>query len=459
MPDNADSAIAQVFPARLVLDADGRATPAQLLAAAKGKALDPTILDDERFSPLFWTAEISSNRLDAYQTRMHPSSLKNYAEDAKRGVSFQDSHMTDGLHRTLGQSLGARYFGPGSQARPEGIAAVEADFYALQGLDPTIDSFINKVRAGITKDVSIGFYGGTYRCSICQRDMRDYSDWSNYCPHYPGQKIAILDAKTGKPTDQRETVEASIEDAHLAEVSTVYDGATASASILFVKARELADAGKLDPKEARFIEQRYRVRLPGMAPAFAVGLDLRARPSGGATPTPQEGDMTFEEQLRALLSEHGVPESADALAHVRTLLGDQRARVQAATAEREEQVRGALATVGLPCEGDDLLAAIRGHEPALATLRREAKYGGDWHKALIAEAAAEGVRALGQKFTEERRQALAGLSPDDLMERRDTWREMGDARLPGGRQTIDPAHKPLPSQQPTMPVSLFRTGR
>ena len=48
--------------------------------------------------------------------------------------------------------------------------------------------------AGITKDVSVGFYGGTYRCLVCGRDMRDYSDWSNYCPHWPGQKIAVKGA-------------------------------------------------------------------------------------------------------------------------------------------------------------------------------------------------------------------------------------------------------------------------
>ena len=111
MPDNQ---VAQLFPARLLLDAEERATPAQLTALARTKALDPSIFDDERFAPFFWTAEISNNRLDAYFTRMAPSSLKNYAEDAKRGVSFQDSHQTDGIHRTFGQSLGARYYGPGN---------------------------------------------------------------------------------------------------------------------------------------------------------------------------------------------------------------------------------------------------------------------------------------------------------------------------------------------------------
>ncbi len=453
-----DTQVAQIFPARLILEADTRATPAQLLAAAKGKALDPTVFDDERFTPFFWTAEISSNRLDAYSTRMAPSSLKNYAEDAKAGISFQDSHMTDGVHRTFGQSLGARYFGPGNKQRPEGIAAVEADFYSLLGLDGAIDAYVNKVRAGITKDVSIGFHGGTYRCSICDRDMRDYTDWQNYCPHYPGQKVAILDPKTGKPTEERQTVEAAIEDAHLAETSGVYDGATPEASILVIKARELADAGKLDPKEARFIEDRFRVRIPGMAPVHAVGLDLRARQSGT---TPKEvPDMTLEEQLRALATEIGVPEGTDILAHVRTLATDTGARIATAVTARDEQVRNALAAIGLTAEGDDLVAAIRAHEATITTLRTNANYGADWHKRLIEEAASEAVRALGDKFTEQRKAALSRLSPEDLIESRDKWKEMGDALLPGGRKTT-PGDEPNPRLDNVRPINprALRVGR
>jgi hypothetical protein len=448
-----------VFPARLLLPTE-RATVAQLTNAAKERAPDPAVFEEH--SPVFWTAEASSNRVDAYATFMSTGTLKNFAEDAKRGVSFQDSHLTDGLVRTLGQSVGARYIGPNAQARPEGIAAVEIDFYTLLGLDPTIDTFVRKAQTGLTRDVSVGFYGGWYRCTICDRDMRDYSDWNNYCPHYPGQKVAILDPKTGKATAERAVATAEIMDAHLAEVSSVYDGATEGAGILFVKARELADAGKLDPKEARFIEDRYRVRLPGMAPAWGVGIDLRTGTPGqrrevpGQRATPQEGTMTFEEQVRALLAEHGVAESADPLAHIRGVLGDQQSRIQAATAARDEQVRGALASLQLPCEGEDLLAAIRGHGDGLAALRKNADYGKRWHEQLIAEAEAEGVRALGDKFTEQRKAALKGLSPEDLIERRDTWREMGDIRNPGGRLTTDePLGGGAPQKAP-VPLSAYR---
>jgi hypothetical protein len=450
--------VAQIFPARLVLEPEARATAAQLLSTAKAKALDPTVFDDERFIPFFWTAEISSNRLDAYFTRMAPSSLKNYAEDAKAGVSFQDSHKTDAVARTLGQSLTGRYFGPGNQARPEGIAAVEADFYSLLGLDRAIDDYINKVRAGITKDVSIGFYGGTYRCSACDRDMRDYSDWQNYCPHYPGQKIAALDPKTQKPTGECQTVEAAIEGAHLAETSGVYDGATPEASILVIKARELAQAGKLDPKEGRFIEDRYRVNLPGIAPAFAVGIDLRAAPA--AAPAKEAPGMTLEEQLREVLADHGLAEGGNIVAHVRTLATDTAARIATAVAARDEQVRGALAAVGLAAEEGDLLAGIRAHKGGLDALRQGAKDGVAYRQALIDTAIAEGVRAFGaDKFdVEKRKAALASLGLDEIRERTASWTEIGDRVNPGGRATRDedgPAGTGA-RRAPLVPLAAYR---
>lgn len=448
--------LAQTFPAHLLLPTE-RATVAQLTAAAQARAQDPSLLTAENL--VFWTAEISNNRLDAYYTRMMPSTLKNFTEDAKAGVSFQDAHLTDGMHRTLGQSIGARYFGPGSQARPEGIAAVEADFYGVLGVDPAIDSYVNKVRMGLTKDVSVGFYGGWYRCSICDKDMRDYADYTNYCPHYPGQKIAVLDPKTQKKTDERVAVEAGIEDARLAEASGVYDGATPEASVLYIKARELADAGRLTPKEARWIEQRYRVRIPGADHIHAVGIDLRAGKAG--TPPPaKEASMTLEEQLRALAADLGLPEGEEIIPHLRTRLEDTQGRVATAVAARDEQVRGALGAIGLTAEGDDLPGAIRSYGDALAAQKRQATYGAAWHKALIAEAAAEGVRALGsEKFTDQRRKALDSLTPEELIERRDTWAEMGDALLKGGRATREgdpPNNDALPDNR--RDESIFPLG-
>lgn len=173
--------------------------------------------------------------------------------------------------------------------------------------------------------------------------------------------------------------------------------------------------------------------------------------------------MTLEEQLRALLADHGLAEGGDLVAFVRDLADGSASRVTTALATRDEQVRGALATIGLASEGDDLLVAIRSQADTLAAQRRDAGHGAAWHKALIKEAAAEAVRALGNKWTPERAQALEGLAPEELIERRDSWAEMGDALLKGGRATVEgdpPNNAALPDNrrpERVIPLSAYRT--
>src|SRR5688572_20642877 len=76
-----------------------------LLAAARKVAPDAAVFDEN--PPVFIRAEISNNSLDAYGTRMMKSTLKNYAKEAKRGVSLQNSHRTDELG--IGYSFGGEF--------------------------------------------------------------------------------------------------------------------------------------------------------------------------------------------------------------------------------------------------------------------------------------------------------------------------------------------------------------
>ena len=237
--------------------------PDTLLALAKQRAPDPSVFDD--LPPYFWRAQISSSRLDAYYTRMDPATtLRNFADDATAGVSFQNSHDTRQLG--LGQSLQGRFIG----AQGNGVARTEADFYTIPNVrlnQVSTDDFINGVRSGVVRDVSVGFYGGEFQCSICNRDMmRDYA-----CPHIPGMTY-----DPNKPDDWRtdpngETATATVKNARLAEVSAVYDGATPGAAIL--KAIGAAQDGRLTPQQARLLESRYRINLPSVR-VTVPGADL-----------------------------------------------------------------------------------------------------------------------------------------------------------------------------------------
>lgn len=260
------------------------ASQAALTAALEARVMDPAILTER--TPFFWQATISTNAIDSYSTRMGEDSLRNYAEDAQAGVAFQNSHNTREL--SLGQSLYGDYKGPGG----DGVAHVDAAFYTFEGLrlgSLNTDQFRDGIRSGIIRDVSIGFYigpGGAYRCSICGRDM--LTDWD--CWHYPGYEYDLRDDE-GHKTGQRAVAIATVEGAHLSEVSAVYDGACPGAVIL--KAQRDAPEGRLDEKTARWIENRYHMRFAG--PRVSI-----PRPNGAPAPaantsgegSPEEDRMT-----------------------------------------------------------------------------------------------------------------------------------------------------------------------
>jgi len=162
------------YPAR-VLRVDARARQDELLGLAKANsAYDPAIFEER--TPFFWTAEISNDGVDAYYTRMLPSTLQNFTDAARAGISFLNSHRHNEL--PFGRSLDGRMVEGGNRQR------VLADFFTLPGLNlngVTTDDFIAGVRAGIVSDVSVGFHGGTHFCDVCQQN---YMSWD--CPHVAG---------------------------------------------------------------------------------------------------------------------------------------------------------------------------------------------------------------------------------------------------------------------------------
>jgi hypothetical protein len=407
-----------------------RATTEELLALAQGarRALDPTVFDE--YPPRFWQAEISSSRLDSYGTRMRPSTLKNFAQDAEAGVSFQNSHNV--YEPGLGRSLTGKYVG----AQGNGISKTLADFYTVQGL-PDTDAFLVRLRAGIAKDVSVGFYGGQFICSICERDM--LKDWE--CFHLPLFEYPIKDEK-GKVISTV-IAEAGIENARLAEVSTVYEGATPGAAVL--KAYQEADGGRMRPETARVIEARYRIKLPGAQHVW-TGADLHkeermAEENDGR----QEQERAPEAQLVGGVEAQApapAPEAAPAAPPAQA--NPEGERALAALAE----LRSLVPNTGAPAELSPL-EAMRWLAQENARLRPMADDGLAYRKDLIAEALTEGARANGEGFAVESYRSLLQQADLATIKRmRDDWRAIGDKQFQGGRATKDTTEEE-PKQEQT----------
>lgn len=403
---------------RAAADADWRIADDALLKLARKVATDPSIFDVEGRAPYFWPAEISSGRLDSYYTQMAVSSLKNYAKDSDRGVAILPGHD----HRTLpyGYSLRGQYFAPAAGDKES--ARVVAHSYTVPGLvlaGVNTTDVIDGMRAGLIRDVSIGFHGGAYICSICGRDMM--ADWD--CPHWPGMMYAPVegyDPKTGKPqkaTDDKVLCTATIEDAGLSEISHVYDGATPGAMVLRA---QFGVAESLIPREvAQLLEQRYRVRLPGVARSFAaveVQRDAASRKAGDTMP-PEVTETTPTNTERAAPTTPAPTPQVEHLARVRSVLDTAQIATDRTTVEERVQF---------------MVDEIRRLTPL-------ADDGTKLRTKLIADALTEGTRAFGEDFNAESERAdLTLLTVDAIRRRLESYQRIAEKTIPaGGRNTTE----------------------
>lgn len=390
--------------------------------------VDPSIIDEAEL--VTWQVTASNTNLDAYFTRMDPeTSLRNYAQDAADGLAFMDSHHTGGLamgppEQPLGHSFDGRFVG----ASGAGPARVEEQFYAFRGQAPngsgklTVDQLIFNMRAGISRDISIGFMPGWYRCSIDGLNwLRDMN-----CRHWPGFEYPKTNAK-GEDTGETQLAYLWVMDAHQTEASAVYDGATPGCMV--GKARRLAVAGEIRADVVDLLEQRYRVKLPRPSRSFA-GAEIPA-PAKEAEPM----EFTAEQvaAMRLALTRAGASPDADIPTALATVVDE-------AVAGRERAAE---------------IERLKPFETEVSGLRALADEGRKYRADEVKRAITEGKRALGEAFAEATYTPLLEAAPLETVQRMaDDWKAIGDKQFPGGRLTQDPA-EPTPIRQTATPSAAF----
>jgi len=364
---------------------------AELMALALAKHVyDPAILTER--TPFFWSLEASNTLIDSYYTHMTLGSLGNFQADAKAGVSFLPGHRHSDL--PFGRSLDAQIETVMNPDRTR----LTVDFYTMPGLTLNAvktDDLIDGIRSGILKDVSIGFTSNEMTCDICGRDMWDWD-----CPHVPGMKYEVK----GQDNVLR-VVQATcaVNDAHLSEVSSVYDGATPRAEIL--KAEREAAEGRMKPDAVRMFETRYRMKLPEAKRTHA-GVTLEGK------------KLEFEKIVNDVRGVLAVDADADVVNTV----------VQLKT-ELE----------GLRSTKEDLRKA----QDKVVELTPLADDGRAYRSDLVNEALVQGVRAFGDKFAKETYTDVLNRSSLAVIKQLSSdWQAIGDSRFTGGRQSEDKGDKP-----------------
>lgn len=384
-------------------------------------------LPDDIENPFIFETESSNNSLDFYFTHMLESSLRNFAADGAAGIQFLDSHNARNLG--YGRTFAGR-FEEDSQRRPEfalpnpqaqfAIAAPETyqravlTTFTVPGIQfgsggltfASTDDFIRAARAGIVRDISVGFYGGQWVCDICGGNYRSYSS----CPHLAGFEYPL-----GEQGERLVVGTVSIDGAHLAEHSAVYDGATPGAMIR--KAERLAAAGELEPEKIQLFEARYKVELP-QRKLWQISVENELV-DGRSANTKRGGNMNSEQLV--------------------------------------EQIRGVMAETDAP-ENDNLAESVRWLAGEVARLRPLADDGRAYRNDLVAEAIAEGVRAHGEDFASETYEAtLRAASIETIKRMRDDWRAIGNKRFPGGRQSVNEDEGgEQPAARQVVPDSLYQ---
>lgn len=464
-------------------ETDGASTEA-LLEKVKKVVPDPSLFDEEGRAPFFWDATISNSQIDSYFTRMHETTLRNYAEDAVRGVAFMDSHNI--YKMGIGHSLEGRF---------EGTTAanmrVDATFYTIPGLTlggVNTSDFIDGVRGGLNRQVSVGFSPGRFECSLCEGDPFDW--WTGTCPHVPGLKYD----KDGNPEravkgkakkDEKLTLcYAWVIDGHLREVSAVYKGATPGAHI--TKIRVMALKGELPEGTIALAERQFRIHVPrrilvaagnGRVEERIVTGGLLTMPeqrheepveepqaqpvADAATDTPEveavpeqpEDGTTGEDQEQ--IEAAGDAEPADATEDVEAAQDgepEERMTGQGAPIDQTATLRGLLKELGVEAATDPM-ETVRSVCTELQALRPRAEMGDRYFATVVDETLKAGVAAMGDRFDQERHKRILESYPRnaDGLElataMRDSFQEMVEARFQGGgRKTTDTDNDPPASR-------------
>jgi len=214
-----------------------------------------------------------------------------------------------------------------------------------------------------------------------------WRDWD--CWHIPGFEYEVNTEATkgGVGAKVMALCTGLIVSGSLAEYSLVYDGATPGAAVL--QAQKAAEAGRMTVEQARLIEQRYRINLPGKRLAIQ-GVAMGAESNGKDKET-----ATLERQIQQILERAGA--SADLL---------------------------------IP-QGVQWLA------DEVARLTPLAADGEQYRTDLVEAGVGEAVRAFGAEAGEKKRTMLQTASLETIKEFTSSWRDIGDSKLPGGRQSTD----------------------
>lgn len=405
-----------------------------------------------------------------------------FAKDANKGVSLLLDHSwaPDGFFGMGGRPKAALPYGRTFDSRYENgeeegeTVSLVADHYMVKNVEIdgiNTNDLIASIEAGTLFDTSIGFSYGKAICSVCGEDYYR-------CNHFKGKEYEI--EKEDGTTEIKLCYVKAKPPGFLMENSLVFDGAYPGAGVLskagdilenetgiYQVVDELKD---IDPNKELIATYSQRTGLITMVKKanhkkpFSLGsfdkgdkkdstaITLTDSNGNIIKSTSTKGDENFmNEKVTKLLSSLGIAfkEGETKAEELLTQIAEKWEVI-----EPIEMQEGQIEMYMTQEEVKEKLGA----ELTADEVLKLAKEGQEYHKALVEEAIAMGVRAMGNDFPADTwRESFKTMNTKSIKDIMKTWELQAKDEIPAGRQTDPEAGSNKLVQN--LPDEAFKVGK
>lgn len=400
--------------------------------------------------------------------RLSPEILKIMADDAKKGVSFMLNHSWASWGGAKGIPYGKVFDGKIESSKNNGESvALLLDKYIVRDSEVTdgvsADALIKKIETGILSDTSIGWGTNIMTCSICGMNY-----YSRDCNHWKGQTYELSDGtkKVCTITAMPPSVIIPYNNNALFEESIVWDGAYPGAMVTQSKHGDIIETpngnftiiqDKEEIPEGTLFHGYYHngdiitmVKKSDHKKIYTIGDEK------------PKGSEKMSENLKKMLEAFGVGmEEVNGidLAIVEKLAEKWEATVQTIKDSVEplkegEGIEPSAEYLGIPLKEikEKLGQEVEGEE-----LLKFAKEGIEYHKQVVEDSIAMGVKAMANDFpTDTWKTTFSTMGTVAIKEIAKTWELQAKDGIKAGRLSEPKGDE---ENKVTFPDEAFAVGR
>ncbi len=406
-------------------------------------------------------------------TRLSKELLQVMVDDAKKGVSFMLNHNWSSWGGIQGIPYGKVFDGMLAASNAEGeTVEMHLDKYIIRD-DEIIDgvsanALIKRIETGILSDTSIGFSTDRMTCSICGMNY-----WSMDCSHLRGATYTMEDGskKVCYVTAMPPSIIIPYNNNALFEESIVWDGAYPGAVVTQSKHGDIIEtpSGKYSiledkeelPENTPLLGHYHNGNIITMVKKsdhkkiFNVGGvaeedTMKIKHGSDKTINLKGDERKMNEKVLKMFEAFGI-EYKEGETKTEELLNQMAEKYEATIASMQknaeplnvfmtqEQVKEKF---GAEMSADDVL--------------KFAKEGQEYHKQVIEDAIAMGVRAQGNDFPAETwKSTFATMSTQAIKDIMKTFEAQAKDEIPSGRQT-NPAAGLSKNEEASFPDEAFK---